>query len=184
MDTVPDYKNSHIINGTECVKMIGCGYPYISRTSIEGQIWTKEDSVPSIPNGNEVNLTIVCIDPIKIDNRTLHNITIEMNGPSSIKLILSPYPVKILSSGPYDELAERLTLDFLRASVSPTPENFWILVEGWDGNIHFLDAVVIGYFRHGDGVLKPGDNEFVDKHPEWVAPFSYIVDYKYYYSLV
>ena len=106
----------------------------------------------------------------------------ELNGPSFIMLLLYPQNnINILSSGPFADLYSTLNIDMIRASIPTSPQIFWLEVTGWTEEARWMDAIIVGHFRHGDGILKNGDSEFVDKHPDWVAPFAYIVDYKYYY---
>ena len=167
-----------MINETECMSMVGCGYPEDEK----GQLWINDnDTIPAIPKGRDVNLTILSSEKMSTWHNDEYNITMLLNGPDYIKIVLSPSPnTRILYSGPFD-IANSLQVSLLRASSSPAPQTFWIVVSGWQEDERLMEAVAIGYFRHGDGVIKPGDNEFVDKHPKWVDPFAYVVDYKYYY---
>ena len=92
--------------------------------------------------------------------------------------------IEILSSGPeYFDIASTSSLTYINSDITQTlnPFTFWLLIQGWNETQRLMEAVIIGHYRQEDGVLKKGDSEFVDKHPDWVAPFSYIVDYKYYY---
>ena len=183
LEAVPEYRTSHVINETECNILVGCGYPQ----SKQGYLWTKTDDLPSIPRGNEVNLKIISHEkvPMMYNNDTFYIVTMEMSGPNYRIIMMSPANgIEIISSGPgYFDIASRLSLTYINSDITQTsnPFTFWLLIKGWNEAKRLMEAVIIGHYRQEDGVLKKGDSEFVDKHPDWVAPFSYIVDYKYYY---
>ena len=183
LEAVPEYRTSHVINETECEIMTGCGYPQ----GKEGYLWTKADDLPTIPRENEVHLNIVSNEKVSMmyNNDTFYNVTMEMSGPNYRIIMMSPANgVEIISSGPgYFDIASTLSLTYLNSNIPQTLESFtfWLLIKGWNEAQRLMEAVIIGHYRQEDGVLKKGDNEFVDKHPDWVAPFSYVVDYKYYY---
>ena len=172
MDAVPEYRNTHIISQTECSTMIGCGYPYGSL----GQSWIISDSMPFIPEEYQVNLTIVSFK--KGDDG--HNFTMEMNGPNEIELKVFPSPgVHIQKSGPsFFSYGQRL-LKVSRESISLSSQKFCLLISGWQEEEDLMEAAIAG--RSWDYALKHGDSDFVDKHPQWVTPYTYAVDYKYYY---
>ena len=180
LEAVPEYKTKkHVPTSEECQTMIGCGFPddWMTGFGFENQGWIINNYDLYIPKRNRVSLNK--ISAYRIDQKHF-NLTMEINGPNDIFVKISTITgVKIESSGPMSiTKGSESKFRIFRKPKNLLPIMFWLVVSGWKDENGLMQVVVGG--RSWSHKIKQGDNEFVDNHPQWVTPYVYVFDYKYY----
>jgi len=183
--SVPEYTTAHWVDGKDCQFKLGCGFPQW-RPGMEaalGNVWVNGSS-PQIPTESpEVKLCVIS-DSVKCDN-THCNITMEIDGPNEITLLMKPYPnvklIKPLYLNNWGVMDNRdiLGKQFVRG-LNPGPIRFTISVSGWTTGESLMDASVTGNFVHGAGLLDRRNDDFLSKHPAWTTISAWVAQYKYY----
>merc|ERR1711971_354257 len=86
LKAVPEYKSCHVVGDLDCDARLGCGFPQ-NRFKLRGgknNLW-----VPA----PEPNLKLVSVKTQLLDNKKnqqVHNISLEVSGPSRMLLLMSP----------------------------------------------------------------------------------------------
>ena len=184
LDAVPEYKmKKHVPNETDCSAMISCGLPdeWMTGFGFQNQGWLIDNSIPIIPEKNRVSVEKVSVIAIE-NNSSRVNLTMKINGPNDIFVeLLATKGLKIESSGPSSITKESLSkFRVFRRSQNLSSIIFWLILSEWKEEYGSLHVVAAG--RSWNDIMKQGYSNFtfVDNHPQWVAPYVDVFDYKYY----
>jgi len=189
LKAVPEYQNCHQVSDLDCDERLGCGFPQ-NRFKLRGaktNLWV-EAPQPNLKHLTPVSLQLISVNRLA-DHPDLHNVTIQVSGPSRVLLLMSPFKgVNIQSWSFTEEISDGAVwkdgrfsyyIQFIQG-LNPRVRSFWMLVSGWSEGQPLMEVSLAGHYDHGQGKIGPGESDFVDQHPSWTSTSAWTVDYKYY----
>lgn len=187
-DIIPEYRNAVHIPREVCDVVLGCSLPIYqkwSTSNLKSQKTSKwlEASPPAIQS-DPVSISIISDEPTMERRR---NITLEVEGPKSIVLILVPNLDVGFTSWSIDrkmttasQWQGRDAYFFnLIQGLNSRKVDFWIEMEvstDWTREDGYMTALLNGHHHEGENKFNLDLKGIVEKFPSWVTLSAWTVD--------